>query len=99
MVFVAVENGFSLYKGMATFGASFLWSDAAEWRVKALGFGSMRDVWSWRTCGAYRYMRVQGVTCIVEKRLLQRSVFNVNGKIVIDMFCFLLIQCCSIEDF
>lgn len=52
----------------------------------------MRDVWSWRTCGTYRYMRVQGVTCTVEKRLLQRSVFNVNGKIVLDMFCFLLIQ-------
>ena len=92
MVFVAVENGFSLYKGMATFGASFLWSDAAEWRVKALGFGSMRDVWLWSTCGAYRYMRARGVTCTVEKRLLQRSVFNVNGIIFLDMFYFIPIQ-------
>ena len=92
MVFVAVENGFSLYKGMATFGASFLWSDAAEWRVKALGFGSMRDVWSWRTCGTYRYMRARGVACIVEKRLLQCSVFNVNGIIFLDMFYFIPIQ-------
>ena len=92
MVFVAVENGFSLYKGMATFGASFLWSDAAEWRVKALGFGSMRDVWLWSTCGAYRYMRARGVTCTVEKRLLQRSVFNVNGIILLDMFYFIPIQ-------
>ncbi len=60
--------------------------------MKALGFGSMRDVWSWRTCGTYRYMRARGVACIVEKRLLQYSVFNVNGIILLDMFYFIPIQ-------
>ena len=52
----------------------------------------MRDVWSWRTCGTYRYMRARGVACIVEKRLLQYSVFNVNGIILLDMFYFIPIQ-------
>ena len=89
---MAVENGFSLYKGMATFGTSFLWPDTGECRVQALGFGATRDVWSWRTCGTYRYIRGQGVTCTVEKRLLQRSVFNVNGIILLDMFYFIPIQ-------
>ena len=80
MVFVAVENGFSLYKGMATFGASFLWFDAAEWRVKTFGRGA--------------HAAHKGVGCIgiVEKHLLQRPVFNVNGIILLDMFYFIPIQ-------